>query len=153
MKANRSYPKPYKYKVRKPEKYDGDPTNVWIRSSWERRFFIWCERNPSVVKWSSENTVIWYYFPVDGKTHRYFVDVKITYKMKDDSLKTAIIEIKPFAQTKPPLMPKKKTRSYYNAVRTYIMNQSKWKAAKEYAEKRGYGFMIITEKELFKEKN
>ena len=31
---------------------------------------------------------------------------------------------------------------------TYIKNQSKWKAASEYAKDRGYHFEIWTEKEL-----
>ena len=42
-----------KYKVKKPEKYDGDFTNVIYRSLWERQFFRWCEDNSDVVRWSS----------------------------------------------------------------------------------------------------
>ena len=32
---------------------------------------------------------------------------------------------------------------------TYDINQSKWKAAKQWADDHGYKFLILTEKELF----
>ena len=64
-----------KYKVKKPEKYDGDFTNVIYRSLWERQFFRWCEDNSDVVRWSSESVVIPYRCKTDNKMHRYFVDV------------------------------------------------------------------------------
>ena len=74
-----------------PEKYAGDPTNIIMRSSWETRFALWCDRNPSIIKWSSEETVVPYLSPVDGKMHRYFIDFKIT--TKDN--RVFLVEIKP----------------------------------------------------------
>ena len=60
-----------------PEKYTGDPTNIIMRSSWETMFASWCDKNPSVVKWSSEETIIPYRCPTDNHIHRYFVDFYI----------------------------------------------------------------------------
>jgi hypothetical protein len=127
-----------------PEKYAGDPTNVIMRSSWETRFANWCDKNPSIVKWSSEETVIPYRCPTDDKIHRYFVDFKIT----TISGKTYIVEVKPSAQTQPPVFPGKRTQRYLMESLTFMKNQAKWKAAEEYAKDRGWEFKIITEYDL-----
>ena len=81
-----------------PEKYSGDPTNIIMRSSWETRFATWCDKNPSILKWSSEETIVPYRCPTDNKIHRYFVDFKIT----TVNGKTYIVEVKPKSQTIPP---------------------------------------------------
>ena len=137
-----------KYQPIYPEKYEGDPTSIIMRSSWETRFALWCDRNPAVVKWSSEETVIPYRCHTDNRLHRYFVDFRIKLKQTDGTIKTYIVEIKPHAQTKPPEYPGKKTRRFITESMTFIKNQSKWKAAEEWCKDRGYEFKIITEKEL-----
>ena len=43
---------------------------------------------------------------------------------------------------------KRITIKYKSDLKTYIRNQSKWKAARKWAEKRGMEFIILTEKEL-----
>lgn len=125
-----------------PQKYAGDPTNIIMRSSWETRFAIWCDRNPSILKWSSEETIIPYVSPLDNRIHRYFVDFKI-----QTSKKTYLVEIKPEAQTKPP-EGSKKTKRYLSEAATYVVNQAKWEYAKRYAEDRNWEFIVLTEKEL-----
>ena len=136
------------YKPLFPEKYAGDPTNVVMRSSWETRFASWCDKNPAVVKWSSEETIVPYRCPTDNRIHRYFVDFKIQIKNKDGILKTYLIEVKPAKQTQPPVYPGRNTQRYITESMTFIKNQAKWKAAVEYAKDRGYDFKIITEHEL-----
>ena len=69
-----------KYKVKNPSKYVGAVDNVVYRSSWERRFMVYADTNPNVVKWNSEGLVIPYVSPVDGKVHRYFPDFWIEVK-------------------------------------------------------------------------
>ena len=127
-----------------PEKYTGDPTNIIMRSSWETRFASWCDKNPSVLKWSSEETVIPYRCPTDNRIHRYFVDFKITVSTG----KTYIIEVKPAAQTQPPIYPGRQTQRYITESLTFMKNQAKWEAAIEFAKDLGWEFKIITEKEL-----
>jgi hypothetical protein len=136
------------YKPLFPEKYAGDPTCIIMRSSWETRFASWCDKNTSVLKWSSEETVIPYRCPTDEKIHRYFVDFKIQIKNKDGALKTYLIEVKPAKQTQPPVYPGRNTQRYITESMTYIKNQAKWKAATDWAKDRGYEFKIITEYEL-----
>lgn len=136
------------YKPLFPEKYAGDPTCIIMRSSWETRFASWCDKNPSVIKWSSEETIIPYRCPTDDRVHRYFVDFKIQIKTKDGLLKTYLIEVKPAKQTQPPVYPGRNTQRYITESMTFIKNQAKWKAAIEWAKDRGYEFKIITEYEL-----
>lgn len=127
-----------------PEKYTGDPTNIIMRSSWETMFASWCDKNPSVVKWSSEETIIPYRCPTDNHIHRYFVDFKITV----NTGKTYLVEVKPYEQTQLPEYPGKRTQRYLIESLTFMKNQAKWEAATNYAKDRGWEFKIITEHEL-----
>jgi hypothetical protein len=127
-----------------PEKYTGDPTNIIMRSSWETRFASWCDKNPSVLKWSSEETIIPYKCPTDNRIHRYFVDFKITVTTG----RTYLVEVKPKTQTQPPIYPGKRTQRYLQESLTFMKNQAKWEAANEFAKDRGWEFKIITEHEL-----
>ena len=43
---------------------------------------------------------------------------------------------------------KKKSKKYLSEMKTYAVNEAKWKAAQEYCDDRRYEFKIITEKEL-----
>lgn len=137
-----------KYKPIHPEKYQGDPTNIICRSSWETRFAIWCDTNPSIIQWSSEETIIPYICPTDNRPHRYFVDFKIRVKLPSGGTKTYLVEIKPFAQTQPPKQPKRKTMRFLQEVMTYGKNEAKWAAARAFCKDRGYEFVLITENEL-----
>jgi hypothetical protein len=127
-----------------PEKYTGDPSNIIMRSSWETRFASWCDKNPSVLKWSSEETIIPYKCPTDNRIHRYFVDFKITVTTG----KTYLVEVKPKTQTQPPIYPGKRTQRYLQESLAFMKNQAKWEAASEFAKDRGWEFKIITEHEL-----
>ena len=127
-----------------PEKYVGDHTNIICRSSWERTFANWCDKNPDIVKWSSEETIVPYRCPTDGKIHRYFVDFKIT----TVSGKTYLVEVKPAKQCEPPVYPGRNTQKYITESMTYIKNQAKWAAAREFCKDRRWEFKIITEYEL-----
>ncbi len=132
-----------KYRPTFPRKYKGDYHNIIYRSSWEYKFMVWCDRSSSVTEWGSEEIVIPYISPADGRRHRYFPDfyVKI-------GRKKYMVEVKPLRQTKQPKKQKKQTKAYITEVVTYAINQAKWEAAKEYCKDRGWEFMLITEKEL-----
>lgn len=131
-----------RYKVVNTSKYKGDFTNVVYRSLWEKKVFQWCDNNPDVKEWSSEEVVVPYYYDVDKKYHRYFVDLKIVMKEK-----TILVEIKPAKETEPPTG-EKRTKRYISEGLTYIKNMNKWEAANNYAKDRGWEFQIWTEKTL-----
>jgi hypothetical protein len=120
-----------------------------FRSKLERDFFLFFDNNSNVVAWSSESVVIPYYNPVDNKVHQYFVDLLAAIKDNTGTINKYIIEIKPYSQTLPPGPPGKKRSStilYENLM--YNKNQCKWKAAHEWAAKKGMRFVILTEKYL-----
>ena len=91
-----------KYRPSFPRKYKGDPSNVIYRSSWEYKFMKWCDITPSVQEWGSEEIVIPYLSPWDGRYHRYFPDFYVKVRSKNGSLKKYIIEVKPKHQCTPP---------------------------------------------------
>src|SRR5581483_9137771 len=90
-----------RFSPKNPEKYKGDASQIFYRSSWELKLMLRCDTDPNIVEWSSEEIVIPYVSPLDGKVHRYFPDFKIKTKQG----KTMVIEIKPLTQTKPPKKP------------------------------------------------
>ena len=136
------------YTPKNPKKYDGDPTKVVYRSSWELRLFNWCDSSPNVVRWSSEEVIVPYICPTDGKAHRYFVDAKVVILGKDGKERTYLVEVKPEKETAAPKERKRKTKGYWGEVMTWGKNQAKWTAADEYAKRRGWQFKLITEREL-----
>ena len=137
-----------KYKPKNPEKYEGDPTGIVYRSSWELKFMNWCDSNTAIIKWQSEETIIPYICSTDGKWHRYFIDFKIKVRDRSGTVKTYLVEIKPYAQTQPPQPPKRQSKRFIQEVMTWGKNDSKWKYAKEYCKDRGLEFVILTEYDL-----
>jgi hypothetical protein len=137
-----------KFQPRNPQKYLGDPSNIIYRSRWELKFMGWLDSHPGVLQWGSEELIIPYRSPIDGRVHRYFPDFIIKKKTPDGKIDTVIVEIKPFAQTKPPAVQTKATKRYITEVQTWGINSSKWEAAVNYCKDRGWKFEIITEKEL-----
>ena len=121
-----------KFKPSYPGKYKGDPTNIIYRSLWERKFMVWSDRNINVEEWGSEEIIIPYISPVDGRVHRYFPDFYVRARTKTGGKTRLIIEVKPLKQTQTPKKQQRRTKKYLNEVRTYAVNDAKWKAAREY---------------------
>ena len=131
-----------------PEKYEGNLTNIIYRSGIELRMMKYLDSHPSVTTWSSEEVKIPYLSPLDGKVHRYFVDFKVTTKLKDGTLQTRLIETKWSTATVEPKVPKRRTRRYLNEMKNWRVNQAKWAQAEKYCEEHGWEWLIMTEKQL-----
>ena len=58
----------------RPQKYKGNSRNIVYRSMWERKVMSSLDRNENVLEWASEEIVIPYESPFDGKVHRYYPD-------------------------------------------------------------------------------
>jgi predicted nuclease of restriction endonuclease-like RecB superfamily len=113
-------------KYRQPQdKYMNSQIYPEYRSSWEKKFFKYCDMNPEIEYWTAEPFSIPYVSPKDGQVHRYFPDVLIK-----KNGKKYLIEIKPSYQTSDPV------------------NIAKWESAKQFCEKYGLEFVVLTEKEL-----
>ncbi len=144
----KKFPTPYRWKPTNPEKYIGDANNIIVRSSWEKKAFLLLDKTPAILKWNSEENIIPYVSPIDNKTHRYFVDLTIMYRTKTGTIKKAIVEIKPKAQTRPPEMKSRKSKRYITESVTYLVNEAKWNAARAWAATHDFDFLIWTETEL-----
>ena len=138
-----------KYIPKNPQKYKGDPSQVIYRSLWERKVMVYCDRNDKVIEWGSEEVIIPYRSPWDGKIHRYFPDFYMKVEQKSGNVKKFLIEVKPKAQCKSPVKnPKRKTRNWYKQVKAWGINQAKWKSAEEWCKHKGMEFKILTEDHL-----
>lgn len=131
-----------------PQKYVGNASNIVYRSSWERRFFIYCDDTPGILRWASEEFHIPYLSPVDQRVHRYFPDVWMEVQTPN-GIKTYLIEIKPKAQTEFRVV-KRKTRKFLREAAVVAVNHAKWDAAKEFCQSRGWTFQVLTEDHLFR---
>jgi hypothetical protein len=143
-----------RFKPQNPKKYLGDPTNIIYRSGWEFKLMRYLDMHPNVIEWGSEELVIPYKSPIDGRYHRYFPDFLVKQINMYGKKETILIEVKPKAQTMPPDKSKIKTktgqvsRRYINEVKTWGINQAKWEAAEEFCKDRGWKFQIMHEDHL-----
>ena len=60
-----------KYVPRNPQKYRGDINNIIWRSTWELRLLKFMDENSSILEYGSEEIIVPYISPIDGKMHRY----------------------------------------------------------------------------------
>ena len=129
-----------------PKKYRGNPNQIIYRSLWERKVMVYCDKNDAIIEWGSEEVIVPYLSPMDGRIHRYFPDFYMKVRQADGSTKKFIIEVKPKSQCKQPVKnPKRRTTKWFNEVKTFAINQAKWKSAKEFCEDKGMEFKIFTE--------
>jgi hypothetical protein len=116
-------------------------------------FFFFFDHKNNVKKWCYECIAIPYLNRIDGKTHRYFPDYYCEIFDNNGTLKKCIVEVKPLKQQFPPKKPKNNNRKaqvrYLNEVSTYIVNQCKWDACKDFCNKQGFEFVVLNEKQIF----
>jgi hypothetical protein len=129
-----------------PKKYAGDHSKIVCRSLWERQVCKFCDSNPNIIKWSSEEIGIPYLSPIDNKMHTYFPDFLIQFK-NSLGIQTWMVEVKPKKQTMLKENASKKEKYIWT------INNAKWKAATDYCKKYKMSFKILTEKELFNNAN
>ena len=137
-----------KYRPRFPKKYKGDVSKITYRSSWEARCMNYFDLNENILWWASEELIIPYKSPVDGRYHRYYPDFVINVRQRDGKTKTLMIEVKPENQKNAPKVRARQTKKYINEVVTYAVNQAKWDAATEYCNDRMWEFKVLTEKDM-----
>ena len=129
-------------------KYRGDYRNIIYRSSWEKVFMHYCDKNSNIIEWGSEEVIIPYRSPLDNRLHRYFPDFYIKVKDLSGHPKKYIIEIKPKRQCTEPKIQKTKNKKYVREVMEYAKNQAKWGAARNWCSDRMMEFKILTEDNL-----
>jgi len=137
-----------RYTPKNPQKYKGNPRGIIYRSSWERKMMVYCDTNKAILEWGSEEIIIPYLSPWDGRIHRYFPDFYIKVKQSSGTIKKFIIEVKPKNQCVPPAESRKKTRRWYKEAKAWGINSAKWKYATEWCSNNDMEFKILTEDHL-----
>ncbi len=139
------------FKPENPGKYVGAVDRIVFRSSWELKVMRRFDSDPNIVQWNSEGIVVNYIDPSSatkseplGKLRRYFVDFWI----KKADGEQILIEVKPYAETKPPVQEGKSKRRFIQECMTYSRNLGKWRSARAFAADKKMKFIIITEKDL-----
>lgn len=136
------------FNPKNPQKYKGS-IPIIFRSRLELLSMRYLDNNPNILTWGSESVVVPYQSPVDGKIHRYFVDLVAALKSKDGKIKKLLIEVKPERQTRPPeISSRKKQKTMLYEKYQWALNQAKWDAARAWANSKGYIFIILNEKHL-----
>ena len=157
------------YKAQNKEKYIGDAELIIYISSWEFGFCKWCDMSPSITRWSSEPVTIPYYDrvskleecaklgldpndPRNWEVKNYNTDFWIELDRGDEKEKI-FVEIKPSYKLKKPIPPPKDApigfqRKFNNAAKEYLINEAKFAAIKEWAERNGAKFYVFTETTL-----
>lgn len=143
VKTQKGYFKPLH-----PEKYAGNPNNIIYRSSWELAVFQRFDLDPNIISWASEEICIPYFDRATGRARRYFPDIIVKSRNPDGTIKTVMIEIKPYCQTIPPVKGSKSEKRYLKEVSTFATNFSKFEQAREYCRKKGWQFVVLTERDL-----
>ena len=120
------------------------------RSGWEKKVFIYLDKNPSVISWASEAVKIPYinpFKPIDSygrpKVSHYIPDLLVTTINKMGQEVTEMIEIKPSSEALEECAKSKKNKE------AFAVNSSKWEQAAKWCEYHRIGFRILTEKDLF----
>jgi len=159
------------YVIKNREKYIGDPSLAIYRSSWEYGFMKWCDYSPSVKRWSSEPFKVPYYDRVSklAECKRMGLDpnnprnwtVK-NYNLdfwceidKGDHIEKWFVEIKPKDKLRKPVPPSnssslKEIRRFNILAKEYLLNEAKFAALNEWAQKNNAKFYIFTEESLQK---
>lgn len=109
---------------------------------------MYCDQNPGILKWASEEFSIPYISPKDNRLHRYFPDVWIEAQTVNGR-KGFLIEIKPKNQAELRTT-RRKTKKFLHEAMVVAVNHAKWDAAKLFCKERDWTFVVLTEDDLFK---
>ena len=126
-----------------PEKVIGKRPIIY-RSSWEMSLMRVFDENPAVLQWSSESITVPYQNPLTGKWTMYLPDFFVIYIDKNNQKHAEIIEIKPWKED-----PRNPAKASTRTKLTQAINGAKWASAAAYCRKRGWGFRVMTENQLF----
>lgn len=128
------------YHLQNPQKYINliNKQNKGLpiyRSSWELKFFKFCDLNPNVQEWCSEPLAIKYFNKFKNRESNYYPDFYMLYNNQK-----FLVEIKPKSQT-----PGVRSKSLYDSA-SQIINESKWQAAEDYCNRNNFKFVILDDK-------
>lgn len=144
------------YNVKNPQKYIGKK-NPYYKSSYELRFFHFCDDNKNVLKWGYEVIEIDYFFKqlneAVARPRKYYPDIYLEMMNDKGEVEKWVIEIKPEDLTREPKKPKRNTQkarnNYLLKYEEYAKNIAKWEVCEKFCRHRGIRFKVMTESSIF----
>lgn len=145
-----------KEKLIKANSYGG----VFYRSGLEHRMMIYLDSNENIKVWGAENLRIPYEKTewnsvterLETTSHSYYPDFYYELIRSDGSISKVVAEVKPYSETVEPKLPERATakqlKNFEYSLKMWNKNLSKWKYMIEYCQRKGFEFIIITEKNL-----
>jgi hypothetical protein len=133
---------------------------LFYRSGLEQKMMIYLDNNEKISMWGSENLKVpytkteWLSEAQEYKTseHTYYPDFYYELKREDGSISKVVAEVKPYSETIEPVLKQnptaKQLKNFEYALKMYNKNLSKWSYMIDYCQKKGFEFIIITEKLL-----
>jgi hypothetical protein len=133
---------------------------LFYRSGLEQKMMIYLDNNEKIVFWGSENIKVpytkteWLSEAQEYKTseHTYYPDFYYEMKREDGSITKVVAEVKPYSETVEPVLKQnptaKQLKNFEYSLKMYNKNLSKWSYMIDYCQRKGFEFIIITEKLL-----
>lgn len=125
---------------------------IKFKSLLELKFCMYIDNNPSIVEWKYEPFSIPYIHPIDGKEHIYWPDFLLSIIPKDGSSYKALVEVKPFDLTPSSKsinkMNKRGGESANKFKTELLVNAVKFKEGEIYCTKRGWKWLVLTERDI-----
>lgn len=133
---------------------------VFYRSGLEHKMMIYLDNNDSIKSWGAEHLRIPYEKTeynnktkqLETTSHGYYPDFYYELTRSDGTISKVVAEVKPFSETEEPKLPSnptsKQLKNFEYALKMWNKNLSKWQYMIEYCERKGFEFIIITEKIL-----
>ena len=133
---------------------------LYYRSGLEEKMMTYLDQNPAIIRWSAE----WIQIPYVKQTwnaqlqsfietsHTYYPDFYYEILLRDQTTRQVVAEVKPDSETRPPIikenMTAKQLKNLEYSLKMYNANMAKWKYMIEYCERKGFEFIILTEKHI-----
>jgi len=135
---------------------------LFYRSGLEQKMMVYFDNNDNIINWGAEHLRIpytkteWVNESQEFKTtdHSYYPDFYYELKRSDGTISKVVAEVKPESETIEPKISSnptsKQLKNFEYSLKMYNKNLSKWTYMIEYCERKGFEFIIITEKNLGK---
>ena len=127
-----------------PQKYFGNPNQIFFRSSWELTVMKFFDSSVSVNRWNSEEFSIPYISPKDARVHQYYPDFMFEMINTSKDVERWIVEVKPLKETSMQF-----AKSLHDKV-SVAVNEAKWAAAERFCLANNMKFKVITELDIYR---
>lgn len=133
---------------------------LYYRSGLEQKMMIYLDNNDKIINWGAEHLKIpytkteWVSESQEYRTteHTYYPDFYYELKRENGTISKVVAEVKPYSETiEPVLNPNpsaKQLKNFEYSLKMYNKNLSKWSYMIDYCKRKGFEFIIITEKVL-----